>query len=843
MEFPPCFFELRIPFTLYLIRTRGEKVLMDYARIEKKWQQWWQEKHVYDIDLTKARKPFYNLVMFPYPSGEALHIGHWYNYGGIDTYGRFLKMQGYDVFQPMGFDAFGLPAENFAIKHGVPPAESTEKNIKKMREQIKALGGMFHWEYEVNTSHPQYYRWTQWLFLHMYKKGLARQKQAPVNWCPACQTVLANEQVINGCCERCKSEVIQKDLKQWFWQITEYASRLLQGLEQLDWPETTKHLQEQWIGEKQGIEITYTIEGSAKKVVVFTTRPDTNFGATFIVIAPEHPLVSLITKQEHRVAVQVYQQKARKKNEQERLDVSREKTGVFTGSYAINDLTGYRMPVYVADYALMQFGTGAVVGVPGHDKRDWEFATKFGLDIKRVVVDASGYDGPIDSLEKVFEDEGEMVNSSFLNGLHPHQAIPRIMDYLEEQGMGKRVTTYRLKDWLISRQRYWGAPIPIIYCQHCGTVPVPEKDLPVLLPPKLRDYKPKGKSPLRDVPEFVTTVCPVCGEKAERETDTMDTFVCSSWYWMRYLDSQNKKEPFTHNKKFLAHWLPVHMYLGGIEHACLHLLYARFVNMVLFDFEYIPNQEPFAKLRHQGLIIKDGAKMSKSKGNVVNPDEFVEQYGSDVFRMYLLFMGPYEEGGDFSDRGIVGIKRFLEKVEKLIQKIQPTSPASQKKKNPQLQSPQFSLVHKTIQQCGEDFSNLRFNTVIAKLMEYSNWWLEKFSTFSLQENQAIAEILLKLLAPLAPHTTEELWHQIGHQDSIHTQAWPTYDPALIQEEVFSLVIQINGKIRAQVPVKKGSVKAEMETIALQQPRIKELIQGKEIKKVIIVPDRLVNIVV
>lgn len=911
---------------------------MDHKTVEQHWQRFWQEQKIGVVDVARAKKPLYNLVMFPYPSGYALHIGHWFNYGGCDTYGRYKRMKGYDVFQPMGFDSFGLPAENYAIKTGTPPAESTKTNIAKMRSQIQAMGGTFAWDHELTTSDPEYYRWTQWLFLQLYRQGLAHKRKAAVNWCPSCQTVLANEQVIDGKCERDGSDVIQKDLEQWFFATTTYAERLLANLDHLDWPETTKHLQRNWIGKKEGITITYPVVGmSEQTITVFTTRPETNFGATFVVIAPEHPQVEKITTPEYSDAVKAYCAEAHNKKEIERLNTTRKKTGVFTGNYAKNSLTGYHMPIYVADYVLMGFGTGVVVGVPGHDVRDWEFAQAFDLEIQRVVLDDSGYDGPIDTIDKVFEDEGTMVNSGFLNGLSPREAIPMMMDYLEEKGYGKRVTTYRLKDWLISRQRYWGAPIPIVYCDDCGIVPVPDDQLPVLLPPELDDYKPKGTAPLADVPDFVNTTCPTCGKPAKRETDTMDTFVCSSWYYLRYLEPQNATHPFPKDSEILKKWLPIAEYFGGIEHACMHLLYARFVNMALHDAGLIPNEEPFAKLRHQGIIIKDGTKMSKSKGNVVNPDTYVEQYGADVFRMYLLFMGPFEEGGDFNDRGIVGIKRFLDKVERLVEEVGSckghdhsdgcehehlpppfekrgidmekdanTNTMCQKKnkrccehqdKHPKtanysspsekrdvdddklslqseglgemsdaegmksdagqkatkqscglhgmrhVQDKQFSTLHRTIRDCDAAYADLRFNVAIAKLMELANWWGTMNTKFSHQQNKAIAKAFLRLLAPLAPHVSEELWHRLGREGSIHQERIPTYTESLTTEDTFELVIQVNGKARDKVPTERGKSKDELQTLALSRTKVKDILEKNSVRKIIVIPDKLVNIVI
>lgn len=822
--------------------------------IEKKWQRIWEEQGLYKTEMSSNKKPkFFCLVMFPYPSGDKLHIGHWYNYGGTDTFARFMRMKGYNVFEPMGFDAFGLPAENYAIKSGVHPSKSTKKNIASMRKQLRAIGAMYDWEKEVVTCEPEYYRWTQWIFLQFYKKGLAYRTKAPVNWCPNCQTVLANEQVQDGACERCGASVTKKDLTQWFFKIRDYSDRLL-DFTNLQWPEKTKIMQEHWIGRKEGINIEYAIKDSDKKIVVFTTRPDTNFGATFVVIAPEHPLVDSLTTMENETAVQDYIEEVKSKSEIERMNESREKTGVFTGSYAINSLTGYEMPIYVADYVLMDFGTGIVVGVPGHDRRDFEFANKFSIPILRVIQGSDGYTGSIDSIDKVQENDGIMVHSEFLNGLHPREATRKMMDYIEKKGFGKRVINYRLKDWLLSRQRYWGCPIPIVYCKHCGEVPVSEKDLPVLLPEKV-NYLPKGdeRSPLGTSKHFVNTTCPKCGESAEREVDTMDTFVCSSWYFLRYPSSALLREAGaskTHgaknasentsafDPKLTKKWLPVDMYVGGAEHACMHLLYARFFTKVLRDLGYIDFEEPFTRLVHQGIITKNSAKMSKSRGNVVSPDEFVKHYGSDVFRMYLLFMGPFTEGGDWDDRGITGVARFIEKVYAMItqKKVDSDTPEV------------LRMLHKTIRKVGADIERFQFNTAIASLMEFTN----------LVHNTGLsrdsAKLLVKLLAPLAPHFSEEMWNYLSGKFSVfdapiftaHSKAqtaWPQFDSELAAEKEVELVIQVNGKLRGRLMVSVDISKEEALQRAKEVLNVKRHIEKKSIRKEIYVPCKLVNLVV
>ncbi|MEK9132192.1 MAG: leucine--tRNA ligase, partial [Patescibacteria group bacterium] len=636
--------------------------------IEQKWQAAWEKSEIYVTDLISDKPKFYNLVMFPYPSGDKLHIGHWYNFAPADSFGRYMRMKGCNVLTPMGYDSFGLPAENYAILHGIHPKKSIATNIATMQRQLKEMGAMYDWTKEVITSEPEYYKWTQWMFLQLYKKGLAYHKNAPVNWCPSCQTVLANEQVQDGTCDRCHSQVTKKDLTQWFLNIKKYGERLL-DFGGLDWPEKTKMMQEHWIGRSEGSEIDFElmldgesdVRETGDKITVFTTRIDTLFGCTYVVIAPEHPLLSKITTKKQKELVNEYIESARRKNDIERSSEEREKTGVFTGGYAVNPANGQKVPVYVADYVLASYGTGATMAVPAHDTRDWAFAKKYKLPIKTVIKARTG------SVKEneAFTDFGLLVDSGDFTDLTSEEARINITKELDGKQSGRFVVSYKLRDWLISRQRYWGAPIPIIYCPNCGEVPVPEEDLPVVLPDDV-DFEPKGdgKSPLASNAEFVKTKCPRCRAKATREVDTMDTFMCSSWYFLRYVDSKNSKQPF--DKKIVKKWLPVDMYVGGPEHACMHLLYARFLTKALYDAGHIHFDEPFTRLVHQGMITKDGAKMSKSKGNVVSPDAFVEKYGSDVFRMYLMFMGPFTHGGDWNDKGITGIARFADRVWNLI---------------------------------------------------------------------------------------------------------------------------------------------------------------------------------
>lgn len=796
-------------------------------KIEKKWQKRWNDEKIYQTDLHSAKKPkYYNLVMFPYPSSDKLHVGHWYNFGPADTCGRFMRMKGYNVLEPMGYDAFGLPAENYAIKHGVPPALTTEKNIAYMRTQLQAIGAMYDWSKEINTSRPDYYKWTQWVFLKLYERGLAYRGKAPVNWCPSCQTVLANEQVENGVCERCKTQVIQKELTQWFFRITDYVEELL-DFSQLDWPEKTNAMQRHWIGRSEGINITYDIEGLKKKITVFTTRPDTNFGATFIVMAPDSRFVK-----EHldlfpqKKEIQKYVLQTAKKTELERLSEGRKKTGVFSGLYAINNLNQRKMPIYVSDFVMATVGTGIVVGVPGHDLRDFEFAKTMKLPIIRVVVGKDGDTSEITRPEQVQEERGTMINSDFLDGLDIHLATQKITDYLEKKKWGKGVVNYRLRDWLLSRQRYWGAPIPIIYCEKCGEQPLPFNKLPVLLPENV-DFKPKGdgKSPLAHNAKFVQTSCPKCGEKAERETDTMDTFVCSSWYYLRYLSAHDEKQPF--DQKIAEKWLPVDMYIGGSEHACMHLLYARFIHKVLRDAGYFKHNEPFKRLVHQGTITKDGAKMSKSRGNVVSPDKFVAKYGSDVFRMYLMFMGPFTMGGDWSDRGITGVARFVERLYQFI--LSAKKPANPEKLK--------VLLHKTIKKVTAAIGKMHFNIAIAALMEFYN----QASKIGLDQNSQ--KILLQLVAPLAPHLAEELWEKIGGKFSIFDTAWPEFNADLTKENTLNLPIQINGKLRGTVEITIDLGQKEAVKKALSVENVRRHIEDKEIIKEIYIPGKILNLIV
>jgi len=812
-----------------------------FKEIESKWRQRWQDSGINTVDLRTAQRKLYCLVMFIYPSGYRLHTGHWYNYGPTDTWARYQRMLGYDVFEPMGYDAFGLPAENYAISHGIHPAESTAENIAQIRKQLQIMGAMYDWDKEIDTSSPEYYRWTQWLFLQLYHKGLAVRKKAPVNWCPSCQTVLANEQVVEGLCERCSATVTHKDLEQWFFKITEYADRLLEDLERIDWPETTKIMQRNWIGRSVGVEVVFRTAEGDQEMPVFTTRPDTLYGVTYMVLAPEHPLVNQLTIPEREPEVLQYVEQARRESEIQRTSTEREKTGVFTGAYAINPINAERVPVWIADYVLASYGTGAVMAVPAHDERDFEFAKKFDLPIREVIRPPGAGDGG--ELKEAYVEAGLMINSGDLDGLPSEEGWEGIADALEKAETGRRCVNYKLRDWLISRQRYWGAPIPIIYCQKCGTVAVPEEDLPVQLPRDV-DFTPRGsgQSPLSSNQDFVNARCPDCGGKARREVDTMDTFVCSSWYFLRYLSPHDDQRPF--DPELAAKWLPVDQYVGGSEHAVMHLLYARFVTKVLNDLGHIEFDEPFSRLVHQGTITKDGSKMSKSKGNVVNPDAFIERYGADTYRVYLMFMGSYQDGGDWSDEGIVGIDRFLNRIWRLVGKY---IEMNKSLGDPAPPADVVRTMHATIQQTGHDLDRFHFNTAISRIMEYVNalyLYIGDRESGDLSGEflrQAIPNLVL-LLAPFTPHLSEELWSILGNGESIFLQPWPSYDESHLTAEEITIVLQVNGKVRSKLKVPADLSDQEIEKLALEDDKIKSYTQGG-IKRVVVVSGKLVNVVV
>ncbi len=807
--------------------------------IEKKWQARWEADHIYEAHETSERPKWYALTMFPYTSGD-LHIGHWYAMAPSDVHARFKRMKGYNVLHPIGFDSFGLPAENAAIKRGIHPHTWTMRNIENMRRQLKSIGASYDWSREVITCLPEYYKWTQWFFLKLYEAGLAYRAEAPANWCSQCKTVLANEQVVGeGVCERCGTPVIRKDLEQWFFRITKYADELLE-FQGMEWPERVKLMQRNWIGKSVGVEISFglDVQGvSEKEIKVFTTRPDTIFGVTFMVLAPEHPLVDKLTTREHKEEVRDYIEWARGQTEIERLSTEKEKTGVFTGAYAINKLNGEKVPIWIADYVLLSYGTGAVMAVPAHDQRDFEFAQDFELPIKVVISppERSGRD-----LKEAYVEIGNMVNSGQFNGMSSEQGKEAISDFIEAKGYGKRTSSYRLRDWLISRQRYWGAPIPIIYCSKCGIVPVSEKDLPVLLPEDA-EFKPTGESPLKYCESFVNTTCPKCGGRASRETDTMDTFMCSNWYFLRYTSPGYDKGPFDPQK--LAYWMPVDQYTGGAEHATMHLFYARFFTKAIRDLELVKFGEPFTHLFNQGTVVSGGAKMSKSRGNVVTPDDYVGKMGADTVRAYLMFVGPWDQGGGWDDSGISGLWRWLNRVWNLVleeQKCEGLPLIDQATEN-ELRH----LTHKTIKKASEDLEKFRFNTMIAALMEFTNYLSKVKEEHSVANSvwQKTIDTLLLLLAPSVPHVAEELWERTGHPYSIHNQLFPSWDEKMVAEEQVTLVIQVNGKLRDRVEAPVSITESEAKELALSRERVQTYVTDKEIKDIIYVPGRLVNIVV
>ncbi len=824
-----------------------------FREIEEKWRTFWDENDINKTNPDKLDNKLYCLVMFSYPSADKLHLGHWFNYSPVDTWARFKRMQGFNVFQPMGFDSFGLPAENYAVKTGVHPQDTTESSIKYIREQLKSIGAMYDWDYEVITSRPDYYKWTQWIFLQLYKHKLAYRKEAPVNWCPSCQTVLANEQVKDGACERCDSLVEKKNLTQWFFKITKYANELLAGLDKLDWPEKTKLMQQHWIGKSTGTEITFTIDNDDKdKVKVFTTRPDTLFGATYMVLAPEHPLIEKITAVDKKDEVQAYIQKSVTTSEIDRVSTVREKTGVFTGCYAINPISNEKIPIWIADYVLITYGTGAIMAVPAHDQRDFEFATKFNLLIRKVILsenDASESElsESITTWKEAYSGEGKMINSGEYNNLESKAGGIKVSEYLESKDIGKRTIQYKLRDWLVSRQRYWGAPIPIIFCEKCGEVPIPEDELPVLLPYDDVDFKPKGKSPLATSESFVNTTCPKCGEPAKREADTMDTFVDSAWYFLRY--PYNKMENQAWDKGTISNWMPVDKYIGGAEHATMHLLYARFFTKALRDMGYLNFDEPFLSLVHQGVIQgPDGLRMSKSKGNVINPEDYLDKFGSDVFRCYLMFGFEYIAGGPWDDSGIAAIDRFLNRIWRVVEDHKQILSNTRDNQDFSLQDKSLNRVlNNSIKGVTQDTERFHFNTSISRIMELVNELYRYTSEVNEKDFNAalLSESLKKLvllIAPFAPHLSEELWKMIGNKPTIFDQKWPEFDPKALALDEISWVIQINGKIREHMLASKDLPKDEAENLAVNFGRMPELLQGKTIRKVIIVPQKLINIV-
>lgn len=799
----------------------------NHNQIEKKWQDYWDENKTFKTNDNLGQKKFYALDMFPYPSGAGLHVGHPEGYTATDIISRYKRMQGYNVLHPMGWDAFGLPAEQYALDTGNDPREFTKKNIQTFKRQIKELGFSYDWDREVNTTDPEYYKWTQWIFIQLYNKGLAYVDEVAVNWCPALGTVLSNEEVIDGVSERGGHPVYRKPMKQWVLKITEYADQLLADLDDLDWPESLKDMQRNWIGRSEGAKVSFDVDNTEGKVEVFTTRPDTIYGASFLVLSPEHALVNSITTDEYKEKVKAYQTEASKKSDLERTDLAKDKSGVFTGAYATNPLSGEKVQIWIADYVLSTYGTGAIMAVPAHDDRDYEFAKKFDLPIIEVIEG-----GNVE--EAAYTDEGKHINSGELDGLENEAAITKAIQLLEQKGAGEKKVNYKLRDWLFSRQRYWGEPIPVIHWEDGTMTTVPEEELPLLLP-ETDEIKPSGtgESPLANIDSFVNVVDEKTGMKGRRETNTMPQWAGSCWYYLRYIDPKN--ENMLADPEKLKHWLPVDLYIGGVEHAVLHLLYARFWHKVLYDLAIVPTKEPFQKLFNQGMILGEGnEKMSKSKGNVINPDDIVQSHGADTLRLYEMFMGPLDAAIAWSEKGLDGSRRFLDRVWRLMvnedgtlsSKIVTTNNKSLDK-----------VYNQTVKKVTEDFETLGFNTAISQLMVFINECYKVDEVY-----KPYIEGFVKMLAPIAPHIGEELWSKLGHEESITYQPWPTYDEALLVDDEVEIVVQVNGKLRAKIKIAKDTSKEEMQEIALSNDNVKASIEGKDIMKVIAVPQKLVNIV-
>ena len=828
-----------------------------FNEIEPKWQSVWDKSGLFRMDENSDKEKFYCLVMFPYPSGT-LHVGHGRNYIIGDVVARYKIMKGYNVLSPIGWDAFGLPAENAAIKGGQHPSLSTKNNIAIMREQLNRWGVGYDWDREVTSCNEDYYKWTQWIFLKLYENDLAYRKKAPVNWCPSCATVLANEQVVDDVCERCDTNVVQRDLEQWFFRISKYSEILLNDLKSLDeWPDKVKTMQANWIGRSEGATINFTLEGTDKIVKCFTTRSDTIYGVTYMSLAPEHPMIKeLVTGTDYETPVQDFIERIIKQSRIERTDEGTEKEGIFTGKYVINPVNGEKCPLWVANYALMEYGTGAVMAVPAHDQRDFEFAKKYNLPIKVVIQPQDNSLDP-EVMKEAYVDDGEQVNSGQFDGMNNRAAIPKFIEYFKEKEIGDGSINYRLRDWLISRQRYWGAPIPMVYCKKCGIVPVKEDSLPVVLPEHV-EFKPRGKSPLAEIDEFVNTSCPVCGDPAERETDTMDTFVDSSWYYLRYLSPNDDKSIF--DKGIVNKWLPVDQYIGGIEHAILHLLYSRFITKVFKDIGLIEFNEPFKNLFTQGMIVKDGNKMSKSKGNVVSPDELIEKYGADTQRLYTLFISPPQRDAEWNDRGVIGSSRFLKRLWQLVVSHKDAIKSIERcnidlGKLDGASKELYRKTNVTIKKVTEDIErSWHFNTAIAAIMELLNVAesfavpvssakgdgckdLQGFNVF-----RECIESMIVLLAPLVPHICEELWEVTGHNPTIFNEEWPTYNENAIEADEIEIPIQINGKVRSRLTVPADVSDEELKSLTLEDIKIKEFLSGKEIKKFIVIQKKLVNIV-
>ncbi|MCE4044982.1 MAG: leucine--tRNA ligase [Lysinibacillus fusiformis] len=801
----------------------------NHQQIEKKWQQYWADNKTFKTENETEKPKFFALDMFPYPSGAGLHVGHPEGYTATDILSRFKRMQGYNVLHPMGWDAFGLPAEQYALDTGNDPAEFTAKNIATFKRQIQELGFSYDWDREINTTDPEYYKWTQWIFIQLYNKGLAYVDEVAVNWCPALGTVLANEEVIDGKSERGGHPVERRPMKQWMLKITAYADRLIDDLEEVDWPESIKDMQRNWIGRSEGAEVTFGIDGTDENFTVFTTRPDTLFGATYCVLAPEHKLVEQITTADQRQAVETYLEKVKMKSDLERTDLAKEKTGVFTGAYAVNPINGKKVPIWIADYVLVSYGTGAIMAVPAHDERDYEFASAFNLDIVPVLEGG-------DISKEAFTGDGQHINSDFLNGLNKVEGIAKAIEWLEQKGVGEKKISYRLRDWLFSRQRYWGEPIPMIHWEDGTITAVPESELPLMLP-KTDNIRPSGtgESPLANIAEWVNVVDPETGKKGRRETNTMPQWAGSSWYFLRYIDPTNTEA--IADPELLKRWLPVDIYIGGAEHAVLHLLYARFWHKVLYDLGVVHTKEPFQKLFNQGMILGEGnEKMSKSKGNVVNPDEIIESHGADTLRLYEMFMGPLEASVAWSTNGLDGARRFLDRIWRLLvneedgtisAKIQVSNDTTLEKS-----------YHQTVKKVTEDYEGIRFNTAISQMMVFINdcYKAEVIPT-------AYAEGFVKMLAPMAPHIAEELWKLLGHEGTLSYEQWPTYDESKLVDDEVEVAVQVAGKVRAKIVVAKDASKEDIEKIALADEKVQEYMAGKNLVKVIVIPGKLVNIVV
>jgi len=825
----------------------------DPGAVEAKWQRRWDERGTNTFtreELEGVERPYYNLMMFPYPSAEGLHVGNIYAFTGADVHGRFRRLQGHDVFEPIGFDAFGIHSENYALKVGENPMDLIPRNVANFTRQLRRMGGMFDWSHTVDTTDPEYYRWTQWLFLQLFEAGLAERKEAPVNWCPSCKTVLANEQVISGLCERCDTAVEQREIAQWFFRITDYAERLLENLKAIDWSETTKKAQENWIGRSEGATIHFPLlepgdveaiaegeapdpgdrAGNAPSIEVFTTRPDTVFGATYMVLAPEHPLVSRITAPEREEEVRSYRERAKRMDLVSRQKVEKAKTGVFTGGHCLNPATGEAIPVWVADYVLMEYGTGAIMAVPGHDERDFDFARTHDLPVRRVVA---GPDADPDApVEEAYVGDGVLVHSGPFDGLGVEEGKRRITAWLEERALAEPRVNYRLHDWCISRQRYWGPPIPIVHCEACGAVPVPEEELPVLLP-RVEEFRPDdtGVSPLARVEEWYRTPCPACGEEARRETDVSDTFLDSSWYFLRYPSTD--RDDVAIDPELTRRWLPVDTYIGGEEHAVLHLMYARFVTMALHDLGWLEFEEPFERFRKHGLITREGAKMSKSRGNVIVPDRTIDEYGADTLRLYLMFMGPFQEGGDWRDEGIQGPYGFLHR---LWETVVPGHALEEGEPDPDVEA----KLHRTIRQVTEEMADLRYNTAIAAMMEYMN--VLRAGGRGVRRSEV--EPLVVLIAPFAPHLAEELWERLGHGKSVFEgERWPRFDAEKARERTIEIAVQVNGKLRGTIEGAPGMEEEDAVTRAREEENVARYLENGSVRRVIYVPDRLVNFVV